>query len=168
MHMPPLAIFLSALSLEKPEPTPPLPESGPAHLLPDGRSLGAHVASAWSALSEQDLEAGCKRRVWEALLRRRAAAQPWAYCGHLSKYGGSSTENCVLYLVTKLHLSAAQGFATKDDGFAKHRRLSHRYGCWRGERGIRSHPWAGTNLTALTFNNSNNRVTFSLEYFHLS
>lgn len=52
MHMPPLAIFLSALSLEKPEPTPRLPESGPAHLLPDGRSLGAHVASAWSALSE--------------------------------------------------------------------------------------------------------------------
>lgn len=50
---------------------------------------------------------------------RWVAAQSRAPCGHLSKGGGSSSEDCVPYLVTEFHFSTAQGFATKGNAFAK-------------------------------------------------
>lgn len=161
---PPTSRF--SLCPEKPEPTPPLTESGPARFLPDGRSLGAHVTAAWSALREHYPEAGCRSPVWEALLRGRAAAQPWAYRGRSSRCGGSSTENCVMYLSGhKASSFGSTGLCNRGRRFCQGRKTESPVRVpERRERGQKP-SLAGTHFAALTFNNSNNRATFSPRVF---
>lgn len=158
---PPLADFLSALRSLSPRPLPQSP--APPAFCPMG---GAHVTAAWSALGEHYPEAGCRSPVWEALVRGRAAAQPWAYRGRSSRCGGSSTENCVMYLSGhKASSFGSTGLCNRGRRFCQGRKTESPVRVpERRERGQKPSR-TGTHFAALTFNNSNNRATFSPRVF---